>query len=110
VYTYFPDRDRSKCGVDYKFLSNVEPNRWYTVRQHLRLNTPGKRDGLLEMYVDGKLTLRLTNAYFRESGKGSVKINNVLFHTYRGGKPTDTRFHSPNSDHVQFDDFKVWVK
>ncbi len=110
VYTYFPDRDINKCGQDITFLAGAQANRWYTLRQHIKLNTPGQRNGLLEMYVDGKLALRRTDVLYRESGKGAVKINHILFHTYRGGAETDERFHSPNNEHIQFDDFKVWVK
>ncbi|MGL5866334.1 MAG: polysaccharide lyase [Dermatophilaceae bacterium] len=110
AYMYLPDRDRSRCGVDITFFEGATPDRWYTIRQHIRLNTPGMRDGVLEMFVDGRRTLQKTDMYYRMSGKSKVQINNVLFHTYRGGKPDDSRFYSPNSDHVQFDDFKVWVK
>jgi Cellulose binding domain len=110
VYTYLPDRDTTKCGVDYTFLDAAQPNRWYTIRQHIRLNTPGQRNGLLEMFVDGQRTLQMTDVFYRKSGKDAIKINNVLFHTYRGGADTDKRFWSPNDDHIQFDDFKVWVK
>jgi hypothetical protein len=110
VYTYFPDRDTSKCGVSTTFLNSAQPNRWYTLRQHVKLNTPGQRNGLLEMYVDGRLALRQTNVFFRESGKSAVKINNILFHTYRGGSETDERFQSSKNERIQFDDFKVWVK
>lgn len=107
VYTYLPDRT-SNCGVDYP-IANVSANKWYTVRQHIKLNSPGKSNGVLEMYINGKLALRKTNMKYRNSGKGNVKINDVIMHTYRGGKPDDKRFHSPNNDHIQFDDFKVWV-
>jgi hypothetical protein len=110
IYTYLPDRDTDKCGVPTTFLQNAQPNRWYTVRQHIKLNTPGQRNGLMEMFVDGRLGLRQTNVLYRESGKGAVKINNVLFHTYRGGRETDERFHSSKNEYIEFDDFKVWVK
>lgn len=81
VYAYFPDRDTAKCGVSTVFLENAQPNRWYTLHQHIKLNTPGQRNGLLEMFVDGRLALRETDVFYRESGKGTVKINNILFHT-----------------------------
>jgi len=109
VYTYFPDRTTS-CGGDFTFLQGAQPNTWYTIREHIKLNTPGEYDGLLEMYVDGERTFRKTDILYRLSGKSNVLIDNVLFHTYRGGKPDDVRFHSPNNDHVRFDDFRVWVK
>lgn len=110
VYTYLPDRDTDKCGVSTIFLENAQPNRWYTLRQHIKLNTPGQRNGLMEMFVDGRLALRETNVFYRETGKGAVKLNNILFHTYRGGSDSDERFQSPKNEHIQFDDFKVWVK
>lgn len=106
VYTYFPDRDISKCGVDIPFM-DVQPNTWYTVKQYIKLNTPGTKNGVLKMWVNGSLKLTRTNVLYRISGKSSVKINSAIFHTYRGGKPTDERFWSPNRDHIRFDDFKV---
>ena len=107
VYTYLPDRT-SNCGVDLEFFT-VDANKWYTVREHLKLNTPGKKDGLIEMFVDGKLVFKKTDVLFRKAGKEAVKINSAIFHTYRGGSDSDVRFHSSKRENVFFDDFKVWV-
>ncbi len=110
TYMYLPNRDASKCGVSTTFLEDAQPDRWYTIRQHIKLNTPGQSNGLLEMFVDGEQAIRLTDVLYRESGKSSVKLNNILFHTYRGGAETDERFHSSKNERIHFDDFKVWVK
>ncbi|MGL5860276.1 MAG: polysaccharide lyase, partial [Phycicoccus sp.] len=32
AYTYLPDRDTSKCGVDITFFENAQPDRWYSVQ------------------------------------------------------------------------------
>lgn len=109
VYTYLPDRTGT-CGTDLVFFTGAQPNRWYTLRQRIKLNTPGQRNGVLEMYVDGVLRLRRSDMFYRAAGKSAVRINDVLFHTYRGGSDTDARFFSPNNDWVQFDDFRVWVR
>jgi hypothetical protein len=109
VYTYFPDRieNSNNCGVDYKF-ADVQANKWYTVRQYIKMNTPGVKNGILEMYLDGELALRKTDVFFRNSGKSGIKANQAIFHTYRGGGAEDVRFHSPQTDYVFFDDIKVW--
>lgn len=35
-------------------FSPAESGRWVCVESHIRLNTPGKQDGLFELWVDGK--------------------------------------------------------
>ncbi|MCU0429030.1 MAG: hypothetical protein MUF42_03585, partial [Cytophagaceae bacterium] len=92
VYTYFPDRT-SSCGVDYLFFT-ARPNVWYTIRQHIKLNTPGQRNGILEMFVDGRQVMNKRDVLYRNAGKSNVFINDAIFHTYRGGKPDDNRFFS----------------
>jgi hypothetical protein len=106
LYTYFPDRKKN-CGEDYVFFQALS-GKWYTLTQTIKLNTPGKRDGQLWMYVNNELVYTKTDAFFREAGKENVKINTAIFHTYRGGKATDPRFHSPQQEYIYFDDFKIW--
>ena len=108
VYTYFPERDLTKCGEDISFLTNAETNRWYTVRQHLTLNAPGQRNGSLKMYVDGELVLDRSDLLIRLEGKENVKIDRTIFHTYAGGSD-DADWWSTEDQYVHFDDFKVWV-
>ena len=33
----------------------LEKNRWYSIEQYLKLNTPGENDGVLRAWVDGRL-------------------------------------------------------
>ena len=40
-------------------------NRWYWFEFHVRLNTLGKPDGLLEAWVDDKLVMRHTDVTYR---------------------------------------------
>ncbi len=109
VYDYLPNRE-TRCGGNTR-LGNLKlkRNRWYTVKQHLKLNTPGQRNGVLKMYIDGEKLVDQDNVMFRLSGKGSVKINSIVMHTYRGGNRTDPVWHSPQDDYIFFDDFKVWT-
>lgn len=108
VYTYFPNRDITKCGVDYQIFSNMKTEQWYTVRQELKLNTPGEYNGVMKMYVDNVLVLDKKDILFRLSGKSNVKIDQIVFHTYSGGSD-DSDWWSTEDQWIYFDDFKVWA-
>lgn len=109
VYDYLPNRE-TRCGGNTR-LGNLQlqRNTWYTVKQYLKLNTPGQENGILKMYIDGEQLVDLDDVMFRLSGKGSVRINSVVMHTYRGGNRSDDWWQSPQDDYIYFDDFKVWT-
>jgi hypothetical protein len=112
LYSYFPERIETgaNCGIDYSIAKDIQPGRWYTIRQYIKMNTPGQKDGIMEIYLDGVLAYSNYKVMYRIAGKGNVKINAAIFHTYRGGGATDERFWSPNEEFIWFDDFKVWTK
>ncbi|GGD75225.1 polysaccharide lyase [Lacimicrobium alkaliphilum] len=64
-------------------LSTISPGRWYSIEQHLRLNTPGQSDGLLEVWVDGVQILHKTDLMFRKTDE--LKIEKIWFNFYFGG-------------------------
>lgn len=43
-------------------------NEWHWYEQHVRLNTPGVRDGIAEMWIDDVLYVRHTNVPIRDVG------------------------------------------
>lgn len=107
VYLYHPNRPKD-CGEDVFIIKDIKKGQWYTIRQYVELNTPGKDDGVLKMYVDGKLLVDRNDIQYRLAGKENVKINALIMNTYRGGSATDPVWWSPNTDYAYFDDFKVW--
>ncbi|MFL1897193.1 polysaccharide lyase [Aquimarina sp. 2-A2] len=108
VYPYFPNRENN-CGGNIRFKDNLKKDQWYTIKQYIKLNTPGQNNGVLKMWVDGELLLNQNTIQYRLSGKGNVKINGVVMHTYRGGKADDPVWWSPTTDYAYFDDIKVWT-
>ncbi|MEQ9065894.1 MAG: hypothetical protein RLO18_04175, partial [Gimesia chilikensis] len=58
-------------------------NRWYSVEQYVRLNTPGRADGELKAWVDGRLVLDREGMEFRKTSE--LKIENAWFNVYHGG-------------------------
>ncbi len=65
------------------YLGYLEKNRWYSIEQHLVLNTPGSNDGVLETWVDGRLAYRETDWRWRDVS--SLKIEQIWMNVYHGG-------------------------
>lgn len=68
-YCYHPDqRDDSGDPLQWSEYGygTLEPERWYTIDQRLRVNTPGQHDGHIEARIDGKLAYLRTTMRFRD--------------------------------------------
>lgn len=61
----------------------LENNRWYSVEQYVKLNTPGVRDGVFRAWIDGRQVLEKTTILFRHTR--DLKIENVWMNIYHGG-------------------------
>jgi len=45
----------------------VQDNQWHSIQYHLKLNTPGASDGVLEYWVDGEQKAAYSDVNFRDS-------------------------------------------
>ncbi|VAW42932.1 hypothetical protein MNBD_CHLOROFLEXI01-3210 [hydrothermal vent metagenome] len=61
----------------------LEKNRWYSVEQYLKMNTPGQNDGIIRAWVDGRLAYEQTNWRWRDID--SLKIERIWMNVYHGG-------------------------
>ncbi|GAB3036238.1 DNRLRE domain-containing protein [Bowmanella dokdonensis] len=64
-------------------LAALAPGRWVCIEQHLKLNTPGQNDGLLEVWIDGVKILIRDQLIFRHTTE--LKIEKIWFNFYFGG-------------------------
>ena len=64
-------------------LAALGNNRWYCVEQYLKLNTPGKSDGILRAWIDGRLVVERTDIQLRNVPQ--LRIESVWFNVYHGG-------------------------
>ncbi len=71
---------------------------WQEVVWHLKLNTPGQRNGLQEVWIDGKKNLVQTNMRWRDTY--NIKINQISLNLYMPDAPT--------TEYVYVDDVVVW--
>ncbi len=84
--------------------SRLESDVWYTLRQRVRMNTPGVRDGILQIWLDGRLVLDQNNIQFRNTA--NLKIDRLFFSTFFGG---GSSWQNSKDEVIFFDDFKVYV-
>lgn len=61
----------------------LEQNRWYSIEQYVRLNSPGKADGVLKAWVDGKLVFEKTDILYRNVPQ--LHIESLWMNVYHGG-------------------------
>jgi hypothetical protein len=91
----------------------LAPGKWHTIRQRLRVNTPGLRDGVLEVWVDGLPAFRKADLYLRGRGPyrlaqppynvaTSLAIRRVWLNLYHGGTEK-----IPQDMHVRLANFAV---
>ncbi|WP_231489509.1 polysaccharide lyase [Billgrantia saliphila] len=77
--------------------------RWISVEQELILNTPGKEDGLVRLWIDGWPILERRDLVYRT--QSDVGIDGLMFSTFFGG--TGEKWRTPRDQHVDFAAFRL---
>ncbi len=106
-YVYHPDQP-GKWGEDFPWTLKgqpafFKPGTWHCVETYVRMNTPGKKDGVLRSWLDGELALEVTSIRFREVPE--LLIDAFYFSTFFGGGEPD--WAPPKDQYVQFDSFVI---
>lgn len=112
VYLYWAGQPSAANGTGVQYGEDLdlgvtlERGREYVLRQRVTLNTPGKPDGRLEVWVDGRLVLDRGDLLFRNEPGKTWQIDRFFFSTFHGGNDPSW---APSRDvTVRFDDFHVW--
>lgn len=91
------------CGPEFNPGFSLIPETWYTVTQRIVLNNPGKSDGIVEGYINGKLCAVQKGIRFRDVS--TLKIDYIFFANFFGGSGI-----APLADeNISFDDFYVYT-
>jgi hypothetical protein len=77
--------------------------RWTCVEQAVRLNTPGRADGSVTVFLNGARVLRSDRLEFRSTDQ--LGIEGVFFSTFFGG--SDPSWATPRTQHVDFAAFAI---
>jgi len=71
----------NKPASQFRLHSTQESGRWVCVEARAKLNTPGRKDGLNQLWIDGRLETERKNLDWRGSYTGHG-INAVFLETY----------------------------
>jgi len=102
LYAYLPtsvDYGTSLGQGGWKFVPGV----WHSLEQHVTLNTLGKKNGIIQVWFDGRLVLDEQDLYFRSTNK--LKIEGIFFSTFFGGH--DLSWAVPIDTYADFANFAV---
>lgn len=106
LYAYLPGKSET-CG---KYIGkgswHFTPGKWVQLEQEVVLNTPGKEDGIVRVWVDGRQVISLTDAVIRE--REDVAIDGVFFVSFFGGK--EPEWASPRDQSAQFSGVKLFLR
>ena len=81
-------------------LGSLRNNRWYAVEQYVKMNTPGRNDGVMRAWIDGKLAFEKTDVRMRDVN--DLKIEMVWLNVYQGGT-----LPAASDDHLYIDNVVI---
>ncbi|HET8829736.1 MAG TPA: hypothetical protein VFM79_10360 [Pelobium sp.] len=110
-HTNMPDSYGDDLGMDYghsPYNLGLQPNTYYTIKIRVKSNTnsdnnTNNNNGELRISVNGYTILTRTNMNYA-TATGKKWINELLFHTFRGGNEPD--WESDNDHYIFYDDIK----
>lgn len=81
--------------------SYMRYGKWAHVKQFMRLNTPGRKNGVLKAWVDGRMVFSKSDIMFRKTAR--LKIESYTINYYHGGSAV-----SPVDAYVRIDNLKFY--
>lgn len=97
VYVYMPSSTRFGSSLgrgSFRFA----PGKWHCLEQELELNTPGRADGQVRVWLDGQQVFEQGALFFRSVA--DLRIEGVFFSTFFGGG--DESWAPPRDTHADF--------
>jgi hypothetical protein len=108
-YVYYPDRKTGK-GDDqiYKYKNKkifIEPEKWYTIKNRIKLSEDPKKNDTLMAWVNGKKAL---DKKLNLRKKKSYGTNQIMFSLFFGGG--DETFATSKDEKIYFRKFEIREK
>lgn len=96
------------CAPKYGWSLNTgaftfKTGEWTDIQEIIRLNTPGQRNGLLSISVNGREVIRYENIVFRIASYPNMRLEGMDVDTFFGG--TGTEWATPTHQITKFKEF-----
>jgi hypothetical protein len=105
IYAYLPPGkyQRGVWGTDIPLGRSFTTGRWICMEQFVKVNTPGRDDGTLVVWMDGEEVLRLTDVNYRTVDNAAGRIGGFYVSTFHGGNTPD--WGPSRTSYARFDAF-----
>ena len=100
VYAYFPNAKGYGASLG-RGRWRFTPGRWVRIAQRVVLNTPGRNNGTITVWVNGRQVFTQGGLTYRN--KGNVQVDGLFFSTFFGGG--DKSWVSPSNQYADFAGF-----
>jgi hypothetical protein len=104
VYAYVPDKSGEYGESIGRGAWSFVPGQWQRLEQEVIVNHLGQKDGVLRVWVDGKLVIERNDMLYRVNG--NVLVSGLMFSTFFGGH--DASWASSKTQHAFFRNFQVF--
>ena len=104
VYAYVPEKSGQYGESISPGACTFVPGQWQRLEQEVIVNHLGQKDGVLRVWVDGRLVVNRTDILYRVSN--SVLVAGLMFSTFFGGH--DLSWASPLRQIAFFRDFQFF--
>ncbi|MDB5104130.1 MAG: hypothetical protein JWP91_1819 [Fibrobacteres bacterium] len=94
-------------GFDWGNLTKTisfQRNRWYAIEYQVILNTPGYKDGLVKIWIDGVLVATKSNINIRGNGGSTVKLNRIRLGGWYSNSANGNSCSSPSQPSTMYVD------
>lgn len=107
VYLYDQDRKKGAVGRTISMGGNrLQEGKWTRITQYIKVNSPGSRNGILKMWLNGKVVVNRTDIRFRGNVSNNVaRVDRVINGMFRGGSTID--WSVARDTILRFSDFQV---
>lgn len=104
LYLYWLEKTNT-FGEEILLGKTFSKGVWHTLKQRIKLNTPGASDGIIQVWFNGKIVYFRTNYKFRNYGD-TWKIDNFYFSSFFGGNAP--LWSAVKDEYIYFDNFRIW--
>jgi len=108
-YVYYEGKNKGKrFGEDFYWKINdksvkFQKNKWHILKTRIKMNTPGKKDGIVQSWFDNKLVLK--KKIMLRAKNSHFGIDAFNFTTFFGGN--DKTWAPKKDEYVLFDNFII---
>ncbi|MGD8765988.1 MAG: hypothetical protein PVG87_27015 [Desulfobacteraceae bacterium] len=107
-YVYHPDpHPNDPWGEGFRWNIGgqryFQRGKWHHIENYVKMNTPGKHDGVIKGWFDGELAFKKTDFRFRDVDSFAVDL--FYFQTHFGGE--GPQFQPKKDEFIYFDKFTI---